>query len=103
MALGVFGAICGLFLPETLHQKLPDSIHEAQQFGADQVRPFLLGKAVLHFLTYYFIQIFIELNLCYRNSGAFQRHQRKMKKKRRMRMKKKNWRDLNKSHEFIYY
>lgn len=61
MALGVFGAICGLFLPETLHQKLPDSIHEAQQFGADQVRPFLLGKAVLHFLTYYFIQIFIEL------------------------------------------
>lgn len=50
MALGVFGAVCGLFLPETLHQKLPDSIHEAQEFGADQVNCFfiflfLIGQA----------------------------------------------------------
>lgn len=33
-----FGAcICSLFLPETLYQKLPDSIEEARVFGANQV------------------------------------------------------------------
>lgn len=37
MLLFFFGAICGLFLPETLHQKLPDSLEEARSFGADQV------------------------------------------------------------------
>lgn len=35
--LCVLGAISGLFLPETLHQKLPDSMAEARLFGADQV------------------------------------------------------------------
>lgn len=33
----VFGAFCGLFLPETLHQRLPDNIEEASVFGANQV------------------------------------------------------------------
>lgn len=42
MGLGLFGAVCGLFLPETLHQKLPDSVHEAREFGANQVYTFLL-------------------------------------------------------------
>lgn len=37
---GLFFAasICSLFLPETLYQKLPDSIEEARVFGANQVK-----------------------------------------------------------------
>lgn len=35
--LCILGGICGSFLPETLHQKLPDSMTEARLFGADQV------------------------------------------------------------------
>lgn len=42
MALCVFGVFAGLFLPETLHQKLPDSMQEAREFGANQVIRFLL-------------------------------------------------------------
>ena len=30
------GAISALFLPETLHQKLPETLEEAKIFGADQ-------------------------------------------------------------------
>lgn len=30
------GCICASFLPETLHQKLPETLAEAQVFGADQ-------------------------------------------------------------------
>lgn len=36
-ALSLLGAFFGIFLPETLHQKLPDSMTEARNFGADQV------------------------------------------------------------------
>lgn len=35
MCLGA--ATCGFFLPETLHQKLPETLAEAQMFGANQV------------------------------------------------------------------
>ncbi|XP_031637594.1 carcinine transporter [Contarinia nasturtii] len=35
-ALCLIGSIAGLFLPETLYQKLPDSMAEARMFGADQ-------------------------------------------------------------------
>lgn len=35
-ALAVIGAIAALFLPETLHQKLPETLAEAQRFGANQ-------------------------------------------------------------------
>lgn len=38
LVLFIFGGVCSLFLPETLHQKLPDSMEEARLFGADQVR-----------------------------------------------------------------
>lgn len=75
MTLGIFGALCGLFLPETLHQKLPDSMHEARQFGADQVNPFFFiqNRKV-------FIQNYIPLLMyCCRNSGVFQRRQRKLR------------------------
>ena len=41
----LFGGICGLFLPETLHQKLPDSLEEARKFGRDQV----YGQSVFYF------------------------------------------------------
>lgn len=37
MALCTLGVVCGVFLPETLHQKLPDSMQEAREFGANQV------------------------------------------------------------------
>lgn len=37
LVLCVIGAISGIFLPETLHQKLPDSMQEARDFGANQV------------------------------------------------------------------
>lgn len=37
LVLCILGAVCGLFLPETLHEKLPDSLAEARMFGADQV------------------------------------------------------------------
>lgn len=37
LALCCVGAVSGLFLPETLHQKLPDSMQEAREFGANQV------------------------------------------------------------------
>lgn len=36
-SLFVIGAVSGLFLPETLHQKLPDSLEQARLFGRDQV------------------------------------------------------------------
>lgn len=37
LVLCIIGAVSGLFLPETLHQKLPDSMQEARKFGANQV------------------------------------------------------------------
>lgn len=37
LVLFLFGGVCSLFLPETLHQKLPDSMEEARLFGAEQV------------------------------------------------------------------
>lgn len=37
LALCLLGGLLGTFLPETLHQKLPDSMVEARLFGADQV------------------------------------------------------------------
>lgn len=37
LALCLLGGLLGIFLPETLHQKLPDSMVEARLFGADQV------------------------------------------------------------------
>lgn len=37
LVIFVLGALSGLFLPETLHQKLPDSLEEARMFGRDQV------------------------------------------------------------------
>lgn len=43
MTLGIFGAFVGLFLPETLHQKLPDSMQEAREFGANQVMIFFFA------------------------------------------------------------
>lgn len=36
--------VCSSFLPETLYQKLPDSIEEARMFGANQVST----RAFLH-------------------------------------------------------
>lgn len=32
----LFGAVASLFLPETLYEKLPETLQEAQQFGANQ-------------------------------------------------------------------
>lgn len=34
--MSVIGAVSSSFLPETLHQKLPETLAEAQMFGADQ-------------------------------------------------------------------
>lgn len=36
--LTLVGFIAALFLPETLHQKLANTLQEAQKFGKDQVR-----------------------------------------------------------------
>lgn len=36
--LYVIGVVCGIFAPETLHKKLPDSLEEARKFGAGQVK-----------------------------------------------------------------
>lgn len=35
-AMFLIGAICGVYLPETLNQKLPDSLEEASMFGKNQ-------------------------------------------------------------------
>ncbi|XP_017787300.1 PREDICTED: organic cation transporter protein-like [Nicrophorus vespilloides] len=35
-ALGLLGVVCGVFLPETLNQKLPETLAEAAEFGCDQ-------------------------------------------------------------------
>ncbi|KAL8575563.1 hypothetical protein ACOMHN_059627 [Nucella lapillus] len=35
-ALSVLAGICALFLPETLHKKLPETIEDAKQFGRDE-------------------------------------------------------------------
>lgn len=32
----ILGSCTQLFLPETLHQKLPETLHEAQKFGKEQ-------------------------------------------------------------------
>lgn len=37
-ALFLLGAVSILFLPETLHKKLPDTMEEARQFGVNDVR-----------------------------------------------------------------
>lgn len=39
-ALSFLGGLCGIFLPETLHQKLPENLAEAQVYGKDQVISF---------------------------------------------------------------
>ena len=39
--LTLVGFIAALFLPETLHQKLANTLQEAQKFGKDQVRIYL--------------------------------------------------------------
>lgn len=49
MVLGIIGAFGGLFLPETLHQKLPDSMQEARDFGANQVE-FITSQWFFFFL-----------------------------------------------------
>lgn len=37
LTMFVIGGVCGLFISETLHQKLPDSMEEAKKFGVNQV------------------------------------------------------------------
>lgn len=47
--LAVLGGFSGIFLPETLNEKLPETVAEAEQFGADQKvwsRP--RGKILTH-------------------------------------------------------
>lgn len=34
--MAVVACACGLNLPETLHQKLPETLGDAQKFGQDQ-------------------------------------------------------------------
>lgn len=36
LGLFIVGIFVMLFLPETLHQKLPETLREAEQFGKDQ-------------------------------------------------------------------
>lgn len=36
--LYLMGGLTALYLPETLHQKLPDSLEDAKRFGKNQVR-----------------------------------------------------------------
>lgn len=36
LSMFVVGVFVMLFLPETLHQKLPETLREAEQFGKDQ-------------------------------------------------------------------
>lgn len=43
------GATSGMFLPETLHQKLPETLAEAHMFGRDQVFWSLPKKKVPEF------------------------------------------------------
>lgn len=94
MALCAFGVFCGLFLPETLHQKLPDSMHEAREFGANQVMLFSLFVQLSNFSFHANLQL-IQFVLCCRNSGVFQRRQRP-KKKKQLQMK---WRNLDQFHK----
>lgn len=37
-SMALAGGLSALFLPETLHQKLPNTMREAQNFGKDQVK-----------------------------------------------------------------
>ncbi|XP_044258054.1 beta-alanine transporter isoform X1 [Tribolium madens] len=49
VVLAAAGAIFGMFIPETLNEKLPESIREAEEFGADQrVWAFPRGKIFTH-------------------------------------------------------
>lgn len=50
----ILGGICGLFLPETLHQKLPDSLEEAKLFGANQV-----SNSIFYFFIWHLMHIWI--------------------------------------------
>lgn len=47
-------AVCSLFLPETLYQKLPDSLAEARNFGANQVMTY---SKLFHYLELNFKKI----------------------------------------------
>lgn len=42
-ALFFIGAVGALFLPETLHKKLPDTMEEARNFGIHDVSAWLMG------------------------------------------------------------
>lgn len=61
--LTLVGFIAALFLPETLNQKLANTLQEAQKFGKDQVRE--------SFHLSLFIQIMIGIYVFYRNSGHY--------------------------------
>ena len=63
----LIGTIIAMFVPETLHQKLPDTLEEAKVFGIGQVR-IILEKTFIQ--NYYFC--------IFRNSGAFLKIQIKL-------------------------
>lgn len=93
LALCLLGGLLGIFLPETLHQKLPDSMVEARLFGADQVFIFWIRTNWTE--NCFNLKIFF----VYRNSGACQKHQRKGKKRKRTTTQPMNCWNLIKRHE----
>lgn len=100
LLLLLFGGVCSLFLPETLHQKLPDTLEEARNFGADQVislvswpiKVFVYIQWLWHFeLSFFHFH-------SYRVFGVCQSHQKRMMKKNW-----KNWKQPKKQIELLIF
>lgn len=45
-SLCFIGFVCAMMLPETLHHKLPNTLHEAKKFGKEQVSKAKATKSI---------------------------------------------------------
>lgn len=98
LVLCIIGAISGSFLPETLHQKLPDSLTEARMFGADQVCLMFLSfdrdrefRVNILISSKIYPQFVLSFWQC-RNFGVYRKHRKKMRES--IISLPMNWRDL---------
>lgn len=110
LALCLLGGLSGLFLPETLHQKLPDSMVEARKFGADQVLIFSFQQTELithgekwwEFIFFPDEILFNDYKNCVfprRNSGVFQKRRKNQQKRKRAALQPMNWKNWIQRHE----
>lgn len=101
LVIFVLGAVSGLFLPETLHQKLPDSLAEARMFGRDQVGITIFSWPSLQKKnrpTSSLMPFSYKKKTCHRNSGVYRSHTAGHRMNRRQTMRNCNGSNRPNSH-----